>query len=64
MIRKLRRLLLAYVRLYVFRTCPRCKLRDPGCRVCDDFAHRYPGQRPTMETLKLWQAYYQYHSRA
>lgn len=62
MIRKLRRLILAYIRLYVFRTCPRCKLTDPYCRVCDDFTRRYPGQRPGIETLKLWKAYYDLRS--
>lgn len=55
------RLCRAYVRLYVFSTCPRCKLRDRDCRVCGDFAHSFPGQKPNIMTLDLWRAYYVMH---
>lgn len=58
------RLCRAYVRAYVFRTCPSCKLRDRGCMVCDDYAHRYAGVRPNRQTLSLWIAFYRVYCHA
>lgn len=51
----------AAIRLYVFRTCPRCKLTDPFCRICDDFVHSFQGQKPNLMTIDLWRAYYVMH---